>query len=57
MAELNPDKIVDFHKYCAICKYFEKEEIDDPCFECLDNPVNEYSHRPVNFKEDTSRKN
>ena len=57
MAELNPDKIVDFHKYCAICKHFDKEETDDPCFECLDNPVNEYSHRPVNFKEDTSRKN
>ena len=49
--QINPDKIVNFHEYCAECVYFDKEEKDDPCFECLENPVNEFSHRPVYFKE------
>ena len=53
--ELNPDKIVDFHEFCKKCEHFEKDEVDDPCFDCLDEPVNEYSHRPVYFKEKTSR--
>ena len=52
MGELNPEKIVDFHKYCDICKYKDLSERDDPCFECLDEPVNAYSDRPVNFKEE-----
>lgn len=54
--EVNPDKIVDFHKYCETCEHFDKAESDDPCFECLDEPVNEYSHRPVHYKEKLSRK-
>lgn len=55
--EVNPDKIVDFHKYCETCEHFDKAETEDPCFECLDEPVNEYSHRPVHYKEKLSRKN
>lgn len=55
MAELNPDKIVEFHKYCELCVHFNKKETDDPCFDCLDNPVNEYSRRPVHFKEKVSK--
>lgn len=51
MAELNPEKIVDFHEYCPECKYYDRSERDDPCFDCLDEPVNVYSHRPVHFKE------
>ena len=54
--ELNPDKIVEFHKYCENCVHSDKEEIEDPCFDCLENPVNEYSHRPVHFEEKPSRK-
>ena len=56
MGELNPEKIVEFHKYCELCEYKNKSETDDPCFECLDNPVNVYSHRPVKFKMKPSRK-
>lgn len=50
MGEVNPEKIVDFHQYCDICKHKDKSEQDDPCFECLDNPVNTYSRTPVNFE-------
>ena len=26
------------------------KETEKPCCECIDNPVNEYSHIPVNYK-------
>lgn len=57
MAEVNPDKIVEFHKYCELCAFNKLSEKDDPCFECLDNPVNSYSHRPIKFKAKDSQKN
>ena len=42
---------VYFDKYCETCKYKDVDETDDPCFGCLANPVNLYSHKPVNYKE------
>ena len=56
MAEINPDKIVDFHKYCELCEYSELIESDDPCFDCLSEPVNVYSHIPIKFKAKDSQK-
>ena len=56
MAEVNPEKIVNFDDYCDICKYKDLEEKDDPCFDCLFDPVNVHSHRPTGFKERDSRK-
>lgn len=44
------DKMVDFNKYCKDCKYYELNEAFDPCNDCLNNPVNTYSKKPVNFK-------
>ena len=37
--------------YCKECKYYEKSEADDPCFDCLREPVNTFTHRPTEFKE------
>ena len=51
MAETNIQKFVDFNKYCNKCKYFTLKDSEEPCNECLTNPVNEYSHKPVNYKE------
>lgn len=42
-------KEVYFDNFCAKCVYKEKEEWEEPCDECLENPVNEYSHKPVKF--------
>ena len=39
-------KEVYFDQYCKKCKYEDTLESDDPCFDCLDNVVNLYSHRP-----------
>ena len=48
--QINTDKIVYFHDFCAQCEHYNKWETEDPCFKCLENPVNEFSHRPVYFK-------
>lgn len=44
-------KIVYFESYCPKCQYEKVKETDDPCNRCLNYPVNNYSHRPVEFKE------
>ena len=42
-------KEVYYHKYCKTCKYSKVKDTDEPCDECLDNPVNLNSHKPVNW--------
>lgn len=44
-------RIVDFETYCKTCKHHKLEEKLDPCNECLDNPVNEDSEKPVCWEE------
>lgn len=44
-------KEVYFHKYCQLCQYVNRTDAEEPCDECLEHPSNEYSHKPVNFKE------
>lgn len=48
--------IVRYDKYCSSCLYFSKKENDDPCEECLNNPVNIDTRCPVNYKEDKNAK-
>lgn len=49
--EMNREKEVYFGEYCHKCEYEEMAEWDDPCFECLNCPVNIDSHKPVKWKE------
>ena len=49
--EINREKLVEFEKWCNKCAYFDLEENEEPCWECLTNTVNEDSHKPVKFKE------
>lgn len=50
-------KEVYFHDYCKTCKRSEVKTPEDSgfdkCNECLSNPVNLYSHKPVNYEEKT----
>lgn len=46
----NEFKEVYFHEYCKQCVHKDVKEEDDPCRECLDNPINSYSHKPTEFK-------
>ena len=48
---INDYKIVNFNEYCHKCEYFDLVEHEEPCHECLNNPANMDSHKPVNFKE------
>lgn len=44
-------KIVDFEKWCKSCIHNDESETNEPCNTCLDNPTNEDSRKPVNWKE------
>ena len=46
------EKIVKFDEYCNRCAHKDVKETEDPCNECLNNPGNEDSHRPIYFKEE-----
>lgn len=46
-------KIVFYDKYCPSCVHYDEDESNPECkcWECLDIPANEDSHKPVNYKE------
>ena len=46
-----PNKEVYFNQYCKLCKHEKESDAEEPCNECLDNPINLYSHKPVKFEE------
>ena len=52
---VNEEKEVYFDQYCNKCKYKDKLEEKDPCHECLGNPTNLYSHKPVKYEEKENR--
>lgn len=49
----NHEHIVNF-AYCKFCEHKNNPEKDEPCADCLENPVNVESHRPVHFKDNGS---
>lgn len=49
--DINEEKLVEFDKYCQTCRFKDLKEEDEPCAECLDNPVNLFSHKPLKWKE------
>ena len=48
---VNEYKEVRFDLYCKKCKYEKAQMLDEPCNECLDNPLNYASVKPVKFEE------
>lgn len=44
-------KEVYFSDYCESCKYSNVSEKGEPCNECVEAPVNLYSHKPVKYEE------
>ena len=44
-------KEVYFHEYCKTCKHKDVPEKDEPCDECMSEPVNMSTHRPVNYEK------
>ena len=44
-------KEVYFHEYCEHCKHRETEDTEEPCAECLCEPLNWNTHKPVKYEE------
>lgn len=46
--------IVDFEKWCATCKFKDCSEwdYDQPCHECIDEPINYDSTKPTLWEEE-----
>ena len=44
-------KEVYFHEYCPKCEHAKVKNHEEPCNECLENPLNLYTHKPVKFEE------
>lgn len=47
---------VRFDEYCKKCEYEKKQENEDPCDKCLDEPVNDNTSKPRMFKEKEARR-
>lgn len=50
------DREVRFDLYCPKCKYEQNSEMENPCHDCLENPVNDGTDKPVEFHEKTKSK-
>lgn len=44
-------KEVYFAQYCKTCKYKDVDDTKDPCNDCLSEPCNLHSHKPVKYEE------
>lgn len=49
MNDYNVMKEVYFDQYCKNCVNVKLKDIEDPCNECLTEPVNLNSHKPLNY--------
>lgn len=47
---MNEEKEVYFDQYCKSCKYHGLEESKDPCNDCLAEPSNTNSRKPMNYE-------
>lgn len=44
-------RIVRFDIWCDKCQYKDLAENEAPCDECLENPVNDGTEKPVKYEE------
>lgn len=49
-------KEVYFNEYCKTCKHELLADYESPCDECLEDPVNLYSHKPMKWEEKDGHK-
>jgi hypothetical protein len=43
-------KEVYFHEYCKSCRHIKVANTEMPCDECLTEPINLNTHRPVKYE-------
>lgn len=49
--KIGTEREVLFGDYCSKCVFKDLSESEDPCWDCLQHPVREFSKKPVRFKE------
>ena len=49
---IDQTKIVNYGSYCNRCKHNALPGTEEPCTDCLSEPVNVNSHKPTKFEED-----
>ena len=42
---------VNFQEWCPKCEHFKLAEHEDPCHDCLNQPINDDSRKPIMFKD------
>lgn len=45
------EREVNFSENCKNCEHYDVPECEDPCHECMDTPVREYTTKPLYFEE------
>ena len=45
------NRMVRYDLWCDKCKHKTINENDEPCEECLSNPINTHTEKPVKFEE------
>lgn len=53
---VNDYKEVYFNEYCKKCKHEKLKETEEPCCECISEPTNLHSHKPIKYEEKESRR-
>lgn len=48
-------KEVYFHEYCKTCRHRDVKNTDTPCDECLSEPTNWNTHRPVKYEKQVKK--
>ena len=50
---IREEKIARFDIWCCQCKHEHdrEDDVESPCWDCLAEPVNSYSHKPVYWKK------
>lgn len=49
--KIGTEREILFGDYCSKCVFKDLSESEDPCWDCLQHPVREFSKTPVRFKE------
>ena len=57
MAANGENKFVRFDIWCPACVDAKTPDSEPICNECLSQPVNTNSTKPINFRQDKSREN
>ena len=49
-------KLVEYEGKCQTCEHRDVLPDEEPCDECISNPVRDVSHTPINYKPKEAKK-